>query len=113
MTSSERIKDLADVQELIKICKLARDFRAHLDPYVHGKFDELWDAALGVPKRFMLIWRDRSPEGMARLAAMQGDGVTMDPDAPGDDHARLITTDPGIAAKYGMHDEAEFFDEEG
>ncbi len=28
----------------------------------------------------------------------------------GDDHVRLITTDPEVAAKYGMHDEGEFFD---
>lgn len=45
---------------------------------------------------------------MSLLAAMTADGVTVDSDADG--RIRLITTDPDIAAEYGMHDEAEFFD---
>jgi hypothetical protein len=126
MTSSERIKDLADVQELIKICKLPRDFKTQLNPYVHEKFDELWDAALGKPKRFMMLWRNKFltldaknmddmisalRDAAATLEAMKADGVTLDPDGgTGDDYAHLITTDPTVAAKYGMHEEEEFFD---
>lgn len=44
---------------------------------------------------------------------MKADGVTLDPDSgTSDDYAYLTTTDPAVAAKYDMHDEAEFFNEE-
>jgi len=36
-----RVKDLGDVQELIRILKLPKDFGAKLNQYVRGKFEEL------------------------------------------------------------------------
>jgi hypothetical protein len=42
MTSPGRLKDLADVQELIRTLGLPRDFTDQLNPYVREKFDELW-----------------------------------------------------------------------
>ena len=39
-----RLKDLADVQELIKIRKLDADFALKLDPYVRAKYLELEEA---------------------------------------------------------------------
>ncbi|SRR6266498_3440237 len=44
MTAPDRLKDLADVQELIKIRDLHKDFAERLDPYVRDKFLELCDA---------------------------------------------------------------------
>jgi hypothetical protein len=44
MTNPGRLKDLADVQELIRVLKLGEDFELKLDPYVRGKFRELWAA---------------------------------------------------------------------
>ena len=44
ISAPDRLKDLADVQELIKIRKLGADFALKLDPYVHGKYLELEDA---------------------------------------------------------------------
>jgi len=41
MTAPHRLKDLADVQELIKIRNLQKDFAEKLDPYVKNKFLEL------------------------------------------------------------------------
>jgi hypothetical protein len=41
MTNPARLKDLADVQELIRILKLDVNFAQKLDPYVQGKFTEL------------------------------------------------------------------------
>jgi hypothetical protein len=41
MTNPGRIKDLADVQELIRILKLGGDFEQKLHPYVREKFGEL------------------------------------------------------------------------
>ena len=43
MTAPHRLKDLADVQELIKIRRLGPEFAEQLDPYVRGKFLELYE----------------------------------------------------------------------
>ena len=44
MTAPDRLKDLADVQELIKFRHLSREFGEALDPYVRSKYFELFDA---------------------------------------------------------------------
>ena len=44
MTNPGRLKDLADVQELVRTLKLERDFALQLNEYVRGKYFELWDA---------------------------------------------------------------------
>lgn len=44
ISAAHRLKDLADVQELIKIRKLGADFAARLDPYVRAKYLELEEA---------------------------------------------------------------------
>jgi len=44
MTAPDRLKDLADVQELIKARELKADFAASLDEYVRDKYMELWQA---------------------------------------------------------------------
>jgi len=44
MSAPDRLKDLADVQELIKFKHLDADFALKLDPYVRGKFLELEEA---------------------------------------------------------------------
>ncbi|HEX8181458.1 MAG TPA: hypothetical protein VF525_18090 [Pyrinomonadaceae bacterium] len=38
MTAPDRLKDLADVQELIKLRRLAADFAERLNPYVRAQF---------------------------------------------------------------------------
>ena len=48
MTASDRLKDLADVQELIRIRHLAADFAERLDPYVRNKFLELYQSIVAV-----------------------------------------------------------------
>jgi len=45
MTAPHRLQDLADVLRLIRAADLPRDFCAQLDPYVRGKFEELWLAS--------------------------------------------------------------------
>lgn len=44
MTAAHRLRDLADVQELIKLRGLGSEFSGRIDPYVRGKYLELWDA---------------------------------------------------------------------
>jgi hypothetical protein len=43
MTGSGRLKDLADVQELIRARALPRGFSEKLHEYVQAKFIELWE----------------------------------------------------------------------
>ena len=42
MTAPDRPRDLDDVIQLIRANALPRDFGDVLDPWVRGKFDELW-----------------------------------------------------------------------
>ena len=50
MTNPGRLKDLADVQELIRVLQLPRDnFAAQLNVFVQEKYRELWDAVQSVP----------------------------------------------------------------
>lgn len=44
MTAPDRLKDLADVQELIKLKNLNEEFADKLNPFVHDKFFELQNA---------------------------------------------------------------------
>jgi hypothetical protein len=45
MTNLGRLKDLADVLELIKALQLPSDFATRLNPFVQAKYEELWLAA--------------------------------------------------------------------
>jgi hypothetical protein len=47
MTAPHRLKDLADVLELIRVNRLPADFGSGLHVYVRDKFEELWAAAQG------------------------------------------------------------------
>jgi hypothetical protein len=42
MTAAHRIKDLADVQEVVRALRLPRSFGEQLHPFVRAKFEELW-----------------------------------------------------------------------
>src|SRR5262249_16488497 len=44
ISASGRLRDLADVQELIRIKQLPRTLANELDPYVREKYLELWEA---------------------------------------------------------------------
>lgn len=45
MTNPGRLRDLADVQELIRVLKLSEDFAAGLEAFVREKYGELWRGA--------------------------------------------------------------------
>lgn len=51
ISAPDRLKDLADVQELIKIKDLDEDFAEKLDEYVRPKYLELGGAVWSAPKR--------------------------------------------------------------
>jgi hypothetical protein len=50
ISAPHRLKDLADVQELIKIRKLQPEFAERLDSYVRGKFLELYETVRQNPE---------------------------------------------------------------
>jgi hypothetical protein len=50
MTNPGRLKDLADVQELIQVLNLPENFAGHLNPYVREKFRELWTLIKNIPQ---------------------------------------------------------------
>ena len=45
MTNLQRMRDLADAQDLIKHVRLPREISERLNPYVRDKYLELWDYA--------------------------------------------------------------------
>jgi hypothetical protein len=50
MSAPHRLKDLADVLELIRVLSLPRERALSLDPSVRTKYDELWQAAQGAER---------------------------------------------------------------
>jgi len=100
MSSVGRLRDLADVIELIKSLKLSENFAEQLNPFVRDKFRELWRQAR---TRFVL----RFSEGAPLWDEMQSAGVVLE---PGDDPL-LVTSDPDVAARFGMIEESEYWTE--
>ncbi len=45
MTADHRMQDLADAMNLIRVNKLPIEFVENLNPYVHKKFEQMWNAA--------------------------------------------------------------------
>ena len=126
MTSPGRMRDLADVQELMKLLDLPVELADRLDPYVRAKYRELWAAVRQEQGRFVRVWPHRPlstraetlddliaalPDAAPVLGAMKADGVTLDssrssPHGP----AYLVTTDPDVARRHDMHDERDVMD---
>jgi hypothetical protein len=50
MTNPGRLKDLADVQQVIRQLQLPQDFAQQLDAYVRDKYQELWTAVQENPE---------------------------------------------------------------
>lgn len=128
ISNPERMKDLSDVQELIKQLAIPESFRDQLNEYVQPKFDEIWTAVNGRPKKYYLLWRNKwltaEAKSIGEMAAalkaaaeeldqMAADGIVLSADGGiAGDYAYLVTTDPAIAKKYKMWDESEFWDED-
>ena len=51
MTNTGRLKDLADVQELIRVLAIPAEFADRLNPFVRAKFAELWTGRITIPQR--------------------------------------------------------------
>ncbi|MCE9545968.1 MAG: nucleotidyltransferase family protein [Planctomycetia bacterium] len=106
MSNEGRMKDLSDVQQLIVLLSLPKDFSLRLNPYVRPEFEELWRAS-NAQARFVRIWQ-RTPETEPALNAMLADGIKVEA-AYGVSEASvlLVTSDPTLAAKYQLLDESK------
>jgi hypothetical protein len=122
---ADRAKDLVDVQQLIKILHLQRDFALRLHEDLRAQYHELWDGLYAAPKKYMRRWQSKlltrdvgSIDEMieilgdagAELREMKADGVMLDPEGGvAGDCVVLVTTDLAVAEKYDMHEASEFF----
>lgn len=102
MTGENREKDLFDVREIIIALQLPASFGDGLNAYVRQRFAELWKQAKVGKQRFVLDVKNAG----ANLNEMLAAGVVLEGDAQ-DDDARLVTSDPALAKRYGMADESE------
>jgi hypothetical protein len=64
MSNASRLRDLADVLELIKLLNLPAEFAEQLNPYVRAKYAELWKSA----KKYDMVeesefWGDDDDDG--------------------------------------------------
>jgi hypothetical protein len=111
MTSPQRMKDLADVMELVKLLDLSGEFSRQLAPFVREKYLEIWQSARPGVKRYLRLWSSKSLSSDAAelLDRMRADGVTVEPRGGGGDDVYLATSDPAVARKYDMHEESEFW----
>lgn len=118
MTNPGRLKDLADVLELIKILNLPASFADQVDPFARAKYLELWNQG---KKRYQTIWRNNRLAAEAKtidemiaalktaaelLDEMRKAGVTLE------DGGALTTTDPEVAKRFGMEEEREYLEED-
>jgi hypothetical protein len=118
---ADRARDLVDVQRLIDILHLTRDFSADLHEYVRHEYEKLWDALRASRKRWVRLWtlpalESGSSEAMLaeaqdELRCMREAGVVSEPTGR-EGVVRLVTEDPDVAREFGLHDESDFFDDE-
>lgn len=118
-TGPGRMRDLADVIELIRLLGLPEAFAERLNPFVREKYGELWRSAR---RRYVRRWSERtqarawddllaaSPDSRALLEQMRAEGVSLE--VTGESDLLLVTTDPEVARKYEMYDETEYWMEE-
>jgi hypothetical protein len=100
MTGQNREIDLVDVSELIAALQLPQALADQLNPFVRDEYLRRWQKVHAVSKRFIL---DRQLAG-DQLQEMLDQGVILEGEG---EHARLVTTNPLLARKYGMDDESE------
>lgn len=96
----QRLKDLVDVQELIRVVPLERPVGGALDASVAWKFFELWDAWHQIPRKYFLVVH-KAEDFTAYLEA----GLEIDQTgSPVPDETMFVTTDPGLARRFKMEE---------
>jgi hypothetical protein len=122
LSNRDRLRDIADVQEMIKELCLVESLRTELHPDVRenytaicrsiddhaGPFLKLWDWAATVRPRSIEQMISLSGSRLAEIEAMQRDGVRLFESRPYYENAAVLATnDRVVARKYDMHHESE------
>lgn len=109
MTNAARLRDVADVMELIKLLNLPAEFAQQLNFYVRDKYAEIWKQA---KKKFITI-REIERLTPDEREGLHEDGITLEFEGEGlrAGYVRLVTTDSDVARKYDMVEESEFWPE--
>lgn len=125
MTNPDRLKDIADVQALIRALALPLSFEDVLAPYVRPTFRELWESVRLRGRRFVRafpksiveqaesgIANPTDAEAIADFAALREAGAEIR-SLDNSDEVLLIATDPEVARRFRMEpaDEWDDFDE--
>jgi hypothetical protein len=87
-------------------------FADSLNPYVCEKYAELWHAARPAAKRYARLMPKGQAPAEELWRAMVADGIVLDASRESDRFVYLVTDDPELAKKHGLHDEAEMWDDE-
>jgi hypothetical protein len=123
MTDPGRLRELVDVEELIRLLDLPETFSEVIDPYVQETFLDRWRAQHALPTRYVMLWHidvpgsappqtldeliEAQPHQAPRLCAMRENRVTLDAQRTTRDTAYLVTTERSVAHRFEMHDEAD------
>ena len=109
ISGADRLKDLADVQELIKVLDLPTKFSESLHPSVQAEFGRIWSLAQSPGRRYLRRW-PKASEDHDELDSMLNAGVVREPGEDDADFDYLVTTDEELARRVGMHPEDEFLE---
>jgi len=101
-----RAKDLVDVGELTTALNLPESLADSLDPFVGPTYQKLWRDLHGEARRYVMTQQDAGD----RIDEMLADGLTLENLEKHRTGPLLVTNDPGLAKKYGMVEESEFFE---
>jgi hypothetical protein len=123
LSNPRRLRDIADVQEMIKELCLTGEFTERLHPDVKNEFASMCRSIDDSAGPFLLLWelspeaRPNSIEALAEIGgarraqveAMLCDGVRLFEPRPYYDNCAVLTTNSRvIARKYDMHHESEY-----
>lgn len=123
MTGRDRVRDLGDVQELMKALGLGNELTETIDPYVRHLYVDLCDKLSHLDRPHAMLWKGTrlsqgpvSSEALKqellgidpKLSAMFADGVApVLVQTSRGERVKLVTTNRKIARKYSMVDESE------
>lgn len=108
MSGAGRLKDIADVQELIKLIPLPEDLTGSLNPYVRERYLEVWHDTNRVARRYIKLAKTvAEAEEVLKLldaAGARGEIIHMQ-----DGQLAVATTDLVAARHFEMWDESEYW----
>lgn len=122
-SNASRVRDLADVGELVRVLRLSEEFAERLDLSVQPAFLQIVRRQRAVPTRFVLLLplpeRERPPRSLdeliaalpdagPKLQALRARGAQLDAERTVQHgYAYVVTTDPAVAEEFALPEESE------